>query len=286
MSIKSNNCVPLHYKVRIVGISPTIVACFFVIPFNCNAMSDTIRSQLLAYAQCYETADFLVGDPSSFMHRVSGEQNRELMAWIASAFSYGRREQFMAKIEYILNLTGGNVYQWVVDGCFLQAFHEGDTSCFYRLYTHADVSVFLSATRQLLLTYGSLKSFVCASSLRPVTAHSAVEALCRYYARYQCKMIPKDATSPCKRVCMFLRWMVRSDSPVDLGLWRDMIDPATLIIPLDTHVMQQAHRLGLLQKVTASMRTAVHLTERLADIFPGDPVKGDFALFGYGVNNK
>jgi uncharacterized protein (TIGR02757 family) len=85
---------------------------------------------------------------------------------------------------------------------------------------------------------------------------------------------------------MFLRWMVRSDSPVDLGLWSDMIDPATLIIPLDTHVMQQAHRLGLLQTVTASMRTAVHLTERLADVFPGDPVKGDFALFGYGVNNK
>ena len=84
---------------------------------------------------------------------------------------------------------------------------------------------------------------------------------------------------------MFLRWMVRSDSPVDLGLWSKFIDRRTLIIPLDTHVLQQSVRLGLLNSKTATMSTAIRLTKTLAEIFPEDPLKGDFALFGYGVNN-
>ena len=83
---------------------------------------------------------------------------------------------------------------------------------------------------------------------------------------------------------MFLRWMVRSGSPVDLGLWSDFIDRRTLIIPMDTHVVQEANALGLLNGKCASMSAARRLTARLAQVFPDDPMKGDFALFGYGVN--
>jgi uncharacterized protein (TIGR02757 family) len=84
---------------------------------------------------------------------------------------------------------------------------------------------------------------------------------------------------------MFLRWMVRDNSPVDLGLWADIIDKRTLIMPLDTHVMQEANRLGLLESKTASMSTALKLTEKLRSVFPDDPLKGDFALFGIGVSS-
>lgn len=83
---------------------------------------------------------------------------------------------------------------------------------------------------------------------------------------------------------MFLRWMTRSGSPVDIGLWSNFIDKATLPIPLDTHVLSQAHRLGLIRSKTASMATAVELSKKLSAVFPKDPAKGDFALFGYGVN--
>jgi len=84
---------------------------------------------------------------------------------------------------------------------------------------------------------------------------------------------------------MFLRWMVRKESPVDLGLWNDIIDQQTLIIPLDTHVIQEANRLGLIKTKSTSMKVACELTEKLRKIFPEDPLKGDFALFGYGINN-
>jgi uncharacterized protein (TIGR02757 family) len=85
---------------------------------------------------------------------------------------------------------------------------------------------------------------------------------------------------------MFLRWMVRTDSPVDLGLWADFIDRRTLVIPLDTHVVQEARRLGLLTSACTSMSVARRLTAKLAEVFPDDPCRGDFALFGYGVDES
>ena len=84
---------------------------------------------------------------------------------------------------------------------------------------------------------------------------------------------------------MFLRWMIRKESPVDLGLWNNIIDQRTLIMPLDTHVIQEANRLGLIKTKSTSMKVACELTEKLCKIFPEDPLKGDFALFGYGINN-
>jgi uncharacterized protein (TIGR02757 family) len=83
---------------------------------------------------------------------------------------------------------------------------------------------------------------------------------------------------------MFMRWMVRDGSPVDLGLWSEFIDKRSLFIPLDTHVMQEARHLGLIAGKTASWKTVMNLTEALKEVFPDDPAKGDFALFGYGVD--
>lgn len=244
------------------------------------------KQKLEQYAAQYETAGFIQGDPSWFMHQVGGADNQELMAWIASAFSYGRREQFMQKVEQILRLSGGDVVRWVREGRFEDHFRAGDKSSYYRLYSHADVSVFLNACRDLIIRYGSLKRYVVSSAVSlPMKGIEAVEALCSFFAGYGCKMVPKDTTSACKRVCMFLRWMVRDNSPVDIGLWSDIIERRTLIMPLDTHVLSQSVRLGLTSSRCASMAAAQKLTAALACYFPDDPVKGDFALFGYGVNN-
>ena len=82
---------------------------------------------------------------------------------------------------------------------------------------------------------------------------------------------------------MFLRWMVRDGSHVDTGLWSGWIDKRTLLVPLDVHVLRQAGRLGLLHTRSATMRAAEHLTARLLEVFPDDPCKGDFALYGLGT---
>lgn len=82
---------------------------------------------------------------------------------------------------------------------------------------------------------------------------------------------------------MFLRWMVRDGSPVDLGLWSDFIDKRNLLIPMDTHVQQMAQQLQLIHQRTATWASVIALTEELRQVFPDDPAKGDFALFGAGV---
>ena len=84
---------------------------------------------------------------------------------------------------------------------------------------------------------------------------------------------------------MFLRWMVRQNSPVDLGIWT-WVSPKELIIPLDVHVMQQAIKLNLLpENASASLKTAQTLTAKLSEVFPDDPVRADYALFGLGISS-
>jgi uncharacterized protein (TIGR02757 family) len=241
------------------------------------------KELLKQYAEQYETMKFLDGDPSWFMHQVSGDENQEAMAFIAASLSFGSRQQFMKKIQAILVWTRGDVDAWVRTGRYAEHLKEGDESCFYRMYTCDTMYRFLHTYQQLLKEYGTLGQYVRSEA---TDGMSAVEAICRYFAQHDISVIiPKDTKSACKRVCMFLRWMVRTDSPVDLGLWGDFIDRRTLIIPLDTHVLQQSVKLGLTTSKMASMSAARKLTKSLAAIFPDDPLKGDFALFGHGVIN-
>ena len=217
------------------------------------------------------------------MHQVHGAANREAMAFLASCLSFGSRKQFLPKIRCLLDSAKGDVDGWVRNGLFERDFRCGCKDCFYRFFTHGHMHGFLKAYRALLDGYGTLGEYVKHESAGD--GYTAVDAICRYFASAGTEsVVPKNAQSACKRVCMFLRWMVRDNSPVDIGLWSDFIDRRTLIMPLDTHVVQQSMRLGLLESSSASMSAARRLTATLAEVFPDDPLKGDFALFGYGVN--
>ena len=244
---------------------------------------DNIKDILTEYAERYETPDFLATDPSWFMHQVGGTRNQETLAFIASSLSYGSRKQFFPKIQYILDHSHGEVYDWVASAQFETDIPNDASRCYYRLYTFATMNGFLHALKTMLNDYGTIGEYVRQNA---TDGYSAVAAICGYFASKGIEVIiPKDTKSACKRVCMFLRWMVRDGSPVDLGLWSGFLDKRTLIMPMDTHVVQDAGRLGLLAGKGASMAAARKLTARMAEIFPGDPLKGDFALFGYGVNH-
>jgi len=260
----------------------------FTIHYSFTTLS---LSQLLTrYAAQYETEAFLPSDPSWFMHQVEGRENQETTAFIASCLSYGGRKQFMPKIQQLLDMAVGDMHRWVSSGDFTNDIPDDDGRCFYRLYTYHTMRRFLYALQTMIRTYGGIGGYVRASVAASVDSHrdglTPVKAFTDYFAACGIEsIIPKNTSSACKRLCMFMRWMVRDNSPVDLGLWASFIDKRTLIIPLDTHVLQEARRLGLIDSKTASMTAARKLTARLAEIFPDDPLKGDFALFGYGVNH-
>ena len=251
-----------------------------------QAMIDANTRQLLRrYANRYESAEFLDGDPSWFMHQVEGDANREAVAFVASCLSFGSRSLFMPKIQGLLDCACGDMDSWIRKGRFEQRLSCGCRQCFYRFFTEGHMHGFLCAYRRLMAEHGTLGEYVrkeCGGD-----GLEAVKAICRRFGSDgDAPVVPKNAQSACKRVCMFLRWMVRGGSPVDLGLWSGFIDRRTLVMPLDTHVVQQAVRLGLLSSSSASMSAARRLTVALTEVFPDDPLRGDFALFGYGVNHK
>lgn len=239
---------------------------------------------LVENAVRYETADFLSADPSWFMHQVVGNRNQETLAFIASALSYGSRKQFFPKIRYVLDCSEGSVYEWVKSGTFNRHIPDVE-ECYYRLYTKHDMNVFLNRLRELIMEYGSLEGFA-RDAVKNRDAYSVIDAFTVYFRKCNSPVIPKNTTSSCKRLCMFMRWMVRDNSPVDLGLWSGFIDKSTLIMPMDTHVVQEACALELLSGRCTSMSTARKLTRAMSEIFPGDPLRGDFALFGYGVSKS
>lgn len=247
-------------------------------------MSDTsLTSSLRHLAAKYETSAFLQNDPSWFMHQVEERENQEIMAFIASVLSYGKRELFFPKLHFVLEASRTQPYRWVKDALFRRDISD-DRHCFYRLYNNHMMLRFLETLKTIVDDYGSLGAFAQSLAVNH-TALEVLNGLSDYFLAQGIKgMVPSPRTSVAKRPCMFLRWMVRDGSPVDLGLWADFIDKRTLFIPLDTHVMQEATRLGLIKNKSASWHTVVQLTDSLKNIFPDDPAKGDFALFGVGVN--
>lgn len=246
-------------------------------------MDKKIKDKITELAKRYETPEFLLSDPSRFMHEVQGDDNREATAFVASCLSYGSRKQFFPKIHFLSQHSHGQMHQWIAQRQYRDIVPDTD-ECYYRLNSCHDLRTMLDAYSLLMHEHGSLKAFVQRNA---ADAPEAIATICRHFAANGAtSLVPRNTTSACKRVCMFLRWMVRDNSPVDLGLWADIIDKRTLVMPLDTHVVQESVALGLLHTRTASMSAARKLTQTMLEIFPDDPLKGDFALFGLGVDTE
>lgn len=244
-----------------------------------------LGARLRDLAARYETADFIEGDPVRFAHLAKGGGNLETTAFVASALSYGSRKQFLPKIGEIVSMAGGDVWDWVRNGGYMASFRPDDGSSFYRLFSHAQMRRFLDALQALLLGHGTIGGYL--QGRGATDGPGAVKALCEAFGNgAAAPVVPKDATSACKRLCLFLRWMARDGSPVDFGMWSGWFDKRTLIIPLDVHVVRQARKLGLVGNASPSMRTALALTARLREVFPDDPLKGDFALYGLGIDES
>lgn len=226
-----------------------------------------IKELLRERAAKFEKREFFERDPSVFMRSAGiSDENREATAFVASVLSFGKIGQFMPRIARIVAAANGNVAEWIRTGAYKDVFRADDQHPFYRFYKCADMRKFFDAYRSV----GRLKKLVASRD-----AKDAIAAICSAFGGI---VVPKDTKSPCKRLCMFLRWMARSNSEVDIGIWADAIDRRTLIMPLDVHVMHESRRLGLLD-APPSMRSALALTGIMREIFPDDPLKGDFALF-------
>jgi len=247
-------------------------------------------------AQKYESSEFLKKDPSQFMHRYSSLADVETVAFLAANLAFGRRDQILSHVEAILENCGSSPSQWVLSSSYKKFFPQNEKS-FYRMYTNRDMIKFFDSIRLILENSASLGDFFKSkwqevknpyhlkdfnsgntkkSSIKNFTfLHQVIaSAFPKSVA-----LLPHSPDSAAKKVNMLLRWLVRDNSPVDLGLWT-WYSKEDLLMPLDTHVMQQSLSLGLINSKSANLKTALELSCKVSLIFPGDPVKADFALFG------
>lgn len=273
---------------------------FFIMSLMKNQDVNALLSDL---ALKYETTDFLEADPSRFLRYYKRTTDAEVFSFVAAMLSFGNRKQFIPKIQLLADLAGESFAAWIMSGNYRKDLLSPDgnqETKFYRFYSYKDMYVFFDELQQILRISGSFGRFFRESwqDLQPVEWREGGKSLtlsdCEKYQFSLDRLISqsfpssdivsKGKNSANKRIHMFLRWMVRRNSPVDLGLWT-WYDPSLLIMPLDVHVMEESMNLGLLpENAKADRKTAVKLTERMKEIWPLDPVKGDFALFGLGVD--
>lgn len=234
-------------------------------------MTDEIKQQLSEWARTYHCTGFIVNDPVQFPHRYTRKQDIEISGLLTAIMSFGNRKQILKKADELHAMMGTSPYDYVLSHRWAMDFPRADSSSFYRMLSYAD---FHACLERLHAAYSGFESLEDALSVHPGTP---MQKLCAF--------LGVSAKSPQKKLNMFLRWMVRKGPEVDFGIW-ESFDCRDLIVPLDTHVCRVAHALGLTDKDTFSLKNACCITAALAEVFPDDPCLGDFALFGYGVNNK
>ncbi|WP_246329880.1 TIGR02757 family protein [Geomonas limicola] len=242
----------------------------------------------------------LANDPLSFCHRYPDPRDREVVGLVAAAFAYGNVKIILRSLEGIFAAMGPEPRHFV-EG--FQATRElrRFSGFKHRFNDGRDLCALLLACQTMLREAGSVEGWFLQfqdSAEADVTGmlSRATEALkgLDYAPVFGDHGIPADSYFPfffpspasgsaCKRLCMFLRWMVRPADGIDLGLWQGL-SPAQLVIPVDAHIQRICRFLGFTSRKQADWRMAREITARLRELDPADPVKYDFALCHLGIS--
>ena len=242
----------------------------------------------------------LENDPLSRCRRFASPEDREVAALIASAFSYGNVRIILKTLDGIFGALGSSPRH------FVEQFEPKRGLRSFAGFRHrfndaADLCALLLATRLMLEAAGSIEGFFLQGHdageedvTRSLTTFSAAVLAQEYRPVFGTSTVPTNSYFPfffpspasgsaCKRLCMFLRWLVRPDDGIDLGVWSG-VSPSQLVVPVDLHIRRIARSLGLTSRNQADWKMAREITARLRELDPDDPVKYDFALCHLGIS--
>ncbi|MFI5157574.1 MAG: TIGR02757 family protein [Sphingobacteriales bacterium] len=265
-------------------------------------MIENLKAFLDSKVAQYNQPDFIKNDPVSIPHLFTQKQDIEIMGFWAATLAWGQRVTIINKCKELIALMDGAPYDFIIN------HHETDLKKLlnfkHRTFNDIDTLYFIAFFRYHYENHASLEAafipnqtVILSDSEESVNTQSPVESALNHFRSYFFSLpdfphrTKKHVSSPsqkstCKRLNMFLRWMVRKDDcGVDFGIW-NQLKPADLIMPCDLHVDRVARKLKLITRKQTDWQTAVELTERLKEFDPIDPVKYDFALFGLGIEEK
>ena len=236
----------------------------------------------------YNQPSFIKNDPVSIPHSFTKKQDIEIAGFFAAVFSWGNRATIINKSNELLQRMDKAPHQFVqhctkADLKKLKGFK-------HRTFNEDDLFYFIDFFQRHYSKHDSLETaFFPSPGLDVEKGLNLFKKT--FFITEHLKRTEKHVSSPlqkstCKRLCMFLRWMVRDDRHgVDFGIWKN-INPSQLICPLDVHVARVAKKIGILNRKQNDWQAAVELTEALRKLDKHDPVKYDFALFNLGVIEK
>ncbi|MCE3281654.1 MAG: hypothetical protein K0Q66_391 [Chitinophagaceae bacterium] len=235
----------------------------------------------------YDQPSFIKADPVCIPHLFSKKQDIEIAGFFAAIFAWGGRTTIISKSRDLLARMDNDPYQFILhhneqDLPRLMGFK-------HRTFNDTDLLYFLEF---LKYHYSENKSLENAFTRWGSSVEEMLTGFQHYFfslehipTRTRKHIATPERNSTCKRLNMFLRWMVRQDSEVDFGIWKK-IKPSQLICPVDVHVARVAKRFNLLTRKPVDWNAALELTAHLRTLDPSDPVKYDYALFGLGVIEK
>lgn len=250
-----------------------------------------LRELLDSEAVRINSNEFIADDPVQFPRRFSDLRDIEVSALLTSSIAWGNRRMICRDCNRLLALMDNRPYEFMADGAYEEL---PDDDNIHRTFFNRHLKYYLRGLRRIYSRHGSLQEFGRAAGIADSAAPSwrLIEAVNAELAEANAPAADSATASRClpqnlrttalKRVNMALRWLVRNDGIVDLGVW-DVITPAQLYIPLDVHVGDVSRELGLLTRKADDRRSVVELTERLRRYNPVDPCIYDFALFGIGM---
>jgi uncharacterized protein (TIGR02757 family) len=238
----------------------------------------------------FNRPEFIEHDPISIPHQFKKKQDIEIAGLIAAVLAWGQRVTIINKSKDFLARMDNSPHE------FLLCHKSNDLKKFsnykHRTFNETDALYFIEFLSQYYKKNNSLQT---AFGISPQDEHvgKGLENFHRLF--FSLEDFPKrtekhistpERKSACKRINMYLRWMVRNDNKgVDFGIWKT-ISPSQLICPCDLHVERVARKLKLIKRKQMDWQTAIELTNNLKMLDPADPVKYDFALFGLGVMEK
>jgi uncharacterized protein (TIGR02757 family) len=255
-------------------------------------MNPSLKSFLDEKADVYNRPEFIAHDPIVIPHAYTRLQDIEIAGLFAATLAWGQRATIIKKCRELMRMMDHAPYDFVVN----HSVHDLKPleKFVHRTFNGTDTLYFLAFLQATYQAHNSLEDLF-AGPVKPkdttieaglVGFHRAFFSLDFAPARTRKHVATPDRKSACKRLNMFLRWMVRNDDRgVDFGLWKK-ISPVQLVCPCDLHVDRVARKLGLITRKPTDWLTALELTQSLRQLDPRDPVRYDFALFGLGIEEK
>ncbi|MCB0699569.1 MAG: TIGR02757 family protein [Chitinophagales bacterium] len=250
-----------------------------------------IKKLLDEKVRLYNQPSFIKGDPISVPHRFTKQQDIEIAGLFAAVLAWGNRTTIINNCNKLMQWMDNNPHEFIIN------HHESDLKTFlkfvHRTFNATDLLYFIHLLKYHYTQHDSLEdAFVPAKKYNEETVEQALIHFHNYFfsiehpERTRKHIATPARKSACKRINMYLRWMVRKDKQgVDFGIWKK-IKPHQLVCPLDVHVARVATRLELIDNEKSDWKNAILLTERLREMNPKDPAVYDYALFGLGMAER